>query len=375
MRENSSESVLLRKHANNNKIADIGTAKGARRPSRIRDILGRSGSQGSIFNSSKDESMDAGAREEQARINRIINTQLLFDDSEDENRDKITAETKHEEETAKAKLPWYTLDHASKPRNVWDLFIIVLALWNCIFIPFEVAFKPEKSDSILVSDRACDILFAVDIVVNFMTTYVNPKTNLDVTDPTRIVKNYVFGGRFWVDLLASIPFDLLIVAEAPDPNVIVEPGEGGIDVTTVTGLLKMVRLLRLGRIITKFRMKSGFKVGFRIFQLIFLLVLLLHWLACVWFMSVDLPGTRAWIPPKDLDAGVTSFFDDTIGTKYMICFYYATLLIVGNESGPTTIPQMVISSLIVILGSMFTAYIFGNMVEAMKALNKKAEAY
>ena len=36
---------------------------------------------------------------------------------------------------------------------------------------------------------------------------------------------------------------------------------------------------------------------------------------------------------------------------------------------------MVISATIVIIGSMFTAYIFGNMVEAMKALNKKQEAY
>ena len=34
---------------------------------------------------------------------------------------------------------------------------------------------------------------------------------------------------------------------------------------------------------------------------------------------------------------------------------------------------MALSSMIVIIGSMFTAYIFGNMVEAMKALNKKHE--
>ena len=61
--------------------------------------------------------------------------------------------------------------------------------------------------------------------------------------------------------------------------------------------------------------------------------------------------------------------------RYMISVYYATLLIVGNESAPQTIPQMVLSSTIVIIGSMFTAYIFGNMVEAMKALNKKQEAY
>ena len=72
---------------------------------------------------------------------------------------------------------------------------------------------------------------------------------------------------------------------------------------------------------------------------------------------------------------MTSFFDkDSITKKYFICFYYATLLIVGNESGPNTIAQMAISAGIVIIGSMFTAYIFGNMVEAMKALNKKQEA-
>ena len=100
----------------------------------------------------------------------------------------------------------------------------------------------------------------------------------------------------------------------------------------------MVRLLRLGRIITKFRFKSGLKVGFRIFQLLFLLVLLLHWLGCIWFMAVDLPGDSAWLPPKDLDAQQTTFFTtDGMTSQYMICFYYATLLIVGNESAPQTV--------------------------------------
>ena len=213
--------------------------------------------------------------------------ELNFEDSDE---GKMSRDDDYqEEEEVKKILPWYTFNHFSKPRNVWDLFVIALALWNCLFIPFEVAFKPEKSAYILISDRIIDVLFFVDIIVNFMTTYVHPKTQLDVTEPKRIVKNYIFGGRFFIDLLASIPFDLIIVAEEPDPNVVVE--EDGIPLTTITGLLKMVRLLRLGRIISKFRMKSGFKVGFRIFQLLFLLVLLLHWLACLWYMAVDLPGT------------------------------------------------------------------------------------
>ena len=185
------------------------------------DSAARSGSESAI---------SVAAQEEQDRFDRVMSMKLRFDDSEDEDdkmkRMKEENEANVHEEDVKVKLPWYTFDHASKPRNIWDLFVIALALWNCIFIPFEVAFKPEKSDAMFASDRVIDVLFAVDIIVNFMTTYVNPKTNTDVTDPQRIIKNYVFGGRFWIDLLASIPFDLLIVAEEPDPAVVAEEESG-----------------------------------------------------------------------------------------------------------------------------------------------------
>ena len=44
------------------------------------------------------------------------------------------------------------------------------------------------------------------------------------------------------------------------------------------------------------------------------------------------------LPPKDLDAQETTFFTtDSKAAQYMICFYYATLLIVGNESAPQTV--------------------------------------
>ena len=133
----------------------------------------------------------------------------------------------------------------------WDIIIILLALWNCIYIPIDVAFKPEKGLGMVTSDTIIDILFAVDIVVNFMTTYINPKNGVAVTSPSRIVKNYVFRGRFWVDLLASIPFDKLISKDQTMASV----EGGGDDYSTILGLLKMVRLLRLGRIITFMKFK------------------------------------------------------------------------------------------------------------------------
>ena len=163
----------------------------------------------------------------------------------------------------------------------WDILIILLALWNCIYIPIDVAYKPEKGPGMVASDSVIDILFALDVVINFMTTYINPKTGVVVTNPKRIVKNYIFRGRFFVDLLASIPFDKLISSE---PGV---DGEINDDYSTILGLLKMVRLLRLGRIITFMKFKQGVKIGFRIFQLLFLLLLLVHWLGCIWYLLIN----------------------------------------------------------------------------------------
>jgi len=54
-----------------------------------------------------------------------------------------------------------------------------------------------------------------------------------------------------------------------------------------------------------------------------------------------------------------------------VVFYYAILLIVGNESAPRTTAQTVYSSLVVMLGAIVTAFIFGNMAALMATINKK----
>jgi hypothetical protein len=61
-----------------------------------------------------------------------------------------------------------------------------------------------------------------------------------------------------------------------------------------------MRLLRLGRIITYLKVKQDIKIGFRMVQLLSMLLLLVHWIACMWFMMVD--GTD-WLPPVDANFG------------------------------------------------------------------------
>ena len=66
---------------------------------------------------------------------------------------------------------------------------MLLAVWNCISIPFEVAFDPEEPPAYVVLNTICDISFAVDILLNFRTTYLNA-FGTEVTDQMMIIKRY-----------------------------------------------------------------------------------------------------------------------------------------------------------------------------------------
>jgi hypothetical protein len=84
---------------------------------------------------------------------------------------------------------------------------MLLAIYNCISIPFDAAFSPEANLYYDLWEGVVDIMFAIDVVINFRTTYVNGQTGLEVTSGWKIAKNYIKSGRFFVDLMASIPFE------------------------------------------------------------------------------------------------------------------------------------------------------------------------
>jgi len=173
---------------------------------------------------------------------------------------------------------------------------MLLAVWNCLSIPFTVAFQPSQSLAYELFDRAIDICFAIDIVINFRTTFINSKTGFEVFEWKKIALAYVLGGRFVIDLLASIPFELIYTSFANE-----EQANSNSMTFQLLGLLKLVRLLRLGRIVRYMKFKQGFKIGMRIVQLLLFLLMLVHWIACIWYLLVKNPED-GWLPPKDLDA-------------------------------------------------------------------------
>ena len=95
---------------------------------------------------------------------------------------------------------------------------MLLAIYNCISIPFTVAFEPDASTGYNAWERTLDVLFGLDVILSFRTTFVNSKTGFEISDNKRVAINYIKSGRFFIDTLASIPFELLIKAFDPSAS-------------------------------------------------------------------------------------------------------------------------------------------------------------
>ena len=146
-------------------------------------------------------------------------------------------------------IPKWTVRHNDNLRMKWDIFVMALAIWNCISIPFDVAFQPEMSTVYIVFEHLVDFFFGLDIIISFRTTYINEKTGFEVVEAKKIAWNYFISGRFFVDLAASIPFESVYML-----MVDIQEDEDNLELKLL-GLLKLVRLLRLGRIIRYLKFK------------------------------------------------------------------------------------------------------------------------
>lgn len=81
------------------------------------------------------------------------------------------------------------------------------------------------------------------------------------------------------------------------------------------------------------------------------------------------------MPPKDLDAQKTDFYQDSILKKYTIVFYYAILTMVGNEIAPRNNLQTIFATFVVISGALLSAFIFGNIAALMATMNRRTNYF
>ena len=114
-----------------------------------------------------------------------------------------------------------TILHYSPFKAVWDWFILILVMYTAIVTPYTAAFLLDEehvpsqpsvdyytSDPLRFIEIIVDVMFVIDILINFRTTYVN-KNDEVVSDPGKIAVHYL-KGWFLIDLIAAIPFDFFL---------------------------------------------------------------------------------------------------------------------------------------------------------------------
>ncbi|XP_017693780.1 PREDICTED: potassium voltage-gated channel subfamily H member 2 isoform X2 [Lepidothrix coronata] len=275
----------------------------------------------------------------------------------------------------------WTILHYSPFKAVWDWLILLLVIYTAIFTPYSAAFLLSDSEEaqrhhcgyscspLNVVDLIVDIMFIIDILINFRTTYVNSNEEV-VSHPAKIAIHY-FKGWFLIDMVAAIPFDLLIF------------GSGSEETTTLIGLLKTARLLRLVRVARKLDRYSEYGAAV-LFLLMCTFALIAHWLACIWYAIGNVEGqSTGWLHALGQQIGKPLNSSDprrgpSIKDKYVTALYFTfsslTSVGFGNVS-PNTNSEKIFSICVMLIGSLMYASIFGNVSAIIQRLYSGTARY
>jgi len=97
-------------------------------------------------------------------------------------------------------------------KKFWNVLMIFLLLYVAFYVPFSICFKYSSSDDEMTFMEAVDIfvdsLFMIDIVINFISSYEDPVTNLPIISLKKIGYNYITGW-FFIDLMAVFPVQII----------------------------------------------------------------------------------------------------------------------------------------------------------------------
>nr|XP_026484711.1 potassium voltage-gated channel unc-103-like isoform X1 [Vanessa tameamea]XP_026484712.1 potassium voltage-gated channel unc-103-like isoform X1 [Vanessa tameamea] len=281
-----------------------------------------------------------------------------------------------------------TILHHSPYKAAWDWLILILVIYTAIFTPYVAAFQLNEpdfdkrsrgfgQDPIVVIDMIVDVTFIIDILINFRTTYVNAADEVE-SDPAKIAMHYL-RGWFVIDLVAAIPFDLLLFGTDTD-----EQGLESDETTTLIGLLKTARLLRLVRVARKIDRYSEYGTAV-LLLLMATFVLIAHWLACLWYAIGSWERPQLHAPIGWLDAlanDVQASYDNSTGpsmrSRYITALYFTctSLTSVGfGNVAPNTDMEKGFTIFVMLVGSLMYASIFGNVSAIIQRLYSGTARY
>uniref|UniRef100_A0A3B4YWN2 Potassium voltage-gated channel, subfamily H (eag-related), member 1b n=1 Tax=Seriola lalandi dorsalis TaxID=1841481 RepID=A0A3B4YWN2_SERLL len=302
------------------------------------------------------------------------------------------------------KTPPHIILHYCLFKTTWDWVILILTFYTAIMVPYNVSFKTKQNNvTWLVVDSIVDVIFLVDIVLNFHTTFVGPAGEV-ISDPKLIRMNYV---KTWfvIDLLSCLPYDVINAFENVDEvskwkhtssSLRLLPPLPLQGISSLFSSLKVVRLLRLGRVARK--LDHYIEYGAAVLVLLVCVFgLAAHWLACIWYSIGDYEVIDEDTNTVRMDSWLY-LLGETVGTPYRfnasglgrweggpskdsvyitsLYFTMTSLTSIGfGNIAPNTDGEKIFAVAMMMIGSLLYATIFGNVTTIFQQMYANTNRY
>ncbi|GMH92781.1 hypothetical protein TrST_g5200 [Triparma strigata] len=294
--------------------------------------------------------------------------------------------------------------------RVWEVSIMILVIWQAIYVPAVLAFEPIIPYSLWVFDKVGDVMFIIDF---FMQFNIGRKVDGRLPEGRReIARTYMtssHGMWFLIDLSASFPYDWVTQSltdawsydfyiagmQAAEGSANLSGGVRIVKILRLPRLLRLLKLFRLLRALNRFEKFQRFlkysRYGhlLRLFTKVLQIVVLCHYGACIWFAVGGPSGGGSWFQYECVS--IAQHCDDTykynttesqlecyegcdyenmsdyeVGQKFWTLYvtsYFAiiAMMTAGENLSPISISEKLMAVMFILLGSIVMAIVFGEV--------------
>ena len=263
----------------------------------------------------------------------------------------------------------------------WEAVMMMLLCYTALVTPLEVGFFTPKYNGLFYVNMFVTMCFCMDLVLNFFTAVVHPRTGHYVYNQVYITKRYL---KTWfvVDFLSCIPFDALYLGV----------GSSAFSQLSVLRTLRLLRLVKLARILRVNRIYKRIELVYTVdYSLMELMkfgmttVLFAHWMACGLGLIEDMEGsTHSWSRLTEF-RGIVVGADgsdprEVVGSLrlYLAALYWSTMTISTIGYGdivPVTSAERIYVIIAMLIGAFEYGYIVGAVSNVIATRNEKLNKF